>query len=135
MELANRRSDARSVVGVPSPSRRSSAVQRERPSVPTDEPWDDGVPDEFVPDFPDRLPLRVSEVTNGAYTAQQRKAGAHLGSDARKKRSASHSIALVGAKRTDVTKFQERLLGVGWSLVPDMARACYCSTCTIIAEC
>ena len=123
MELANRRSDARGVVGVPSPSRRSSAVQRERPSFPTDEPWDDGLPDEFVPDFPERLPLRVSEVTNGAYTAQQRKAGAHLGSDARKKRSASHSIALVGAKRTDVTKFQERLLGVGWSLVPDSRTA------------
>ena len=56
MELANRRPDARGVVGVPSPSRRSSAVQRERPSFPTDEPWDDGLPDEFVPDFPERLP-------------------------------------------------------------------------------
>ena len=64
-----------------------SSATRLSPMPENQDESDDGLPDEFVPDFPDRLPLRVSEVTNGAYTAQQRKAGAHLDSDARKKRA------------------------------------------------
>ena len=60
-----------------------------------------------LPDFPPpsaREPLRLSEVHNrepGAYTAQEKREGLHLGPEARSKRSASSAFENVIAQRTD----------------------------------
>ena len=58
---------------------------------------------EFPPP-PPREPLRVSEVHNrepGAYTAQEKREGLHLGPEARSKRSTSSAFEHVIAERTD----------------------------------